>query len=141
MMWKDSHQGVKGQAETFKLDPICVLNRNPSPGMEGGGKGMQRLESLCCTSQELSWILPPLLTRSAYPWPWSLRLVSLQALGVMKALGSYPESHAGNGAGQESEPCYVPAPACVGLHFLLAEVIQPSTSRLRFLFPPSFFLL
>lgn len=57
-MGKDSHQGVKGQAETFKLDPICVLNRNPAPGMEEGGvKGMQRLESRRCPSQ--NFLGPP----------------------------------------------------------------------------------
>lgn len=58
MMWKDSHQGVKGQAETFKLDPICVLNQTGIQvlGWRGRFKGMQRLKSLrCLPPPDFSW--------------------------------------------------------------------------------------
>lgn len=95
VMGKDSHQGVKGQAETFKLDPICVLNRNPAPGMEEGGvKGMQRLESRRCPLQNFSWT-PSLSALRMCLWPWGLGFVLLfPALG-MKASG-WCVSHPGS---------------------------------------------
>lgn len=56
-MWKDSHQGVKGQAETFKLDPICVLNQTGIQvlGWRGRFKGMQRLKTSTAPHPEFSW--------------------------------------------------------------------------------------
>lgn len=83
-MWKDSHQGVKGQAETFKLDPVCVLNQTGIQvlGWRGRFKGMQRLKSLRCFPPPPARIfLEPLahlhcVEAGMCPWPWSLGLVS-----------------------------------------------------------------